>query len=85
MDTVRYAGHRPRQYGHGESVEMSRILDRLAAVQTYWNAYWTGHVPMLCAVQPKDPSHTAPCQYWMIGDTAEAITACLRNPGSGAP
>lgn len=33
---------------------MNRILERLEEVRPYWDAYWEGHVPMLCAVIPRD-------------------------------
>jgi 5-methyltetrahydrofolate--homocysteine methyltransferase len=32
---------------------MSKLTDRLAEVQPYWNAYWRGEVPMVVATVPK--------------------------------
>lgn len=39
---------------------MSRLLERLAAARPYWDAYWAGKVPMLCARLPKDPANPVP-------------------------
>ena len=39
---------------------MSRILDRIAAVQPYWDAYWQGDLPMLCAIVPREPGRAVP-------------------------
>lgn len=39
---------------------MSRISERIAAARPYWDAYWTGAVPMLCAALPADEGRRVP-------------------------
>lgn len=39
---------------------MARILERIEQVRPYWEAYWRGDVPMLCAGFPRDPANPVP-------------------------
>jgi hypothetical protein len=47
---------------------MSAITDRIAAARPYWDAYWAGRLPMLCAALPRDPA--CPVRKPPIGITA---------------
>jgi hypothetical protein len=35
---------------------MSPLSERIAAARPYWDAYWSGAAPMLCAALPGDPA-----------------------------
>jgi len=48
---------------------MSRISDSIDAVRPYWDAFWSGATPMLCATLPKDPARPVPKPP--LGITAE--------------
>ena len=39
---------------------MSRITEELDRVRPYWDAFWRGDIPMLCATVPHDPAHPVP-------------------------
>ena len=43
---------------------MSRLTDRLAEVQPYWEAYWRGEVPMVVATVPKPDRERVPPPPW---------------------
>lgn len=48
---------------------MSLISDRIDVVRPYWEAFWSGAAPMLCATLPRDPARPVPKPP--LGITAE--------------